>query len=448
MKFSGSLLLVLFFSVAASAQYQKPKPPVAKQLAADKKASAKGDVAAMASLGTYSYYGVGMPQNYTVARQWYTKAADKNDVNAMLMLADIYGEGEGVTKDSKLALDWYKKAATNGNVDAAYDIGLMYEEGDGVAVNMQEAVKWYQLAAQKGNVDAMMALGFCFMEGDGVPMDKKQGYDWFLKAVNAGVPEAMRYLGDYYAQADMGNDCSQAADWYMKAADAGDSLSLKAAGIIALKGDCLTLDKEKVATWMKAKADANNAEACFYMGGFYIEGIGVRKSAGKGMEMLIRDRELGHYTGFKRNFSTNNLFTLYNSGTLNESQQKRLFDWFQTMALSSNDDEMMAVVANIFINKENAAGNDYRAGLDWAMKSAEKGNPGGCFWVGFIYSKGLGDIKKDDIKAFSWLLKAAQKGDKDAMRMVSACYEKGTGTAKNPAKAAHWKAKAELETQE
>jgi TPR repeat protein len=62
-----------------------------------------------------------------------------------------------------------------------------------------------------------------------------------------------------------------------------------------------------------------------------------------------------------------------------------------------------------------------------------------------VYAKGLGDIKKNDTKAFTWLLKAAQKGDKDAMKMVSGFYEAGTGTERNLAKAKEWKARSEQE---
>jgi TPR repeat protein len=171
----------------------------------------------------------------------------------------------------------------------------------------------------------------------------------------------------------------------------------------------------------------------------------VPKDPEAGMNMMISDRENGKFGVVQRNFSTNNLFTLYNSGSLDAAQQKRLLKWFETYSVKTNDDEMMAVVANIYINKETASGNDYRAGLDWAMKSAERGNRVGCFWVGFVYAKGLGDIKKNDTKAFTWLLKAAQKGDKDAMKMVSGFYETGTGTERNLAKAKEWKTRSEQE---
>lgn len=445
MKFLVSVCLFVVFCFNCYSQNTKPVPPTAKQLAAEKAKAAKGNADAMFNLGEYYYSGFGVPKNYLTASQWYTKAAAKNHVEAMLMLGSMYEDGEGVKKDPKKALEWLKKAATKGNIDAANELGGMYEDGDGVPKDMVEAVKWYRIAADKGNADAMIALGFCYMEGDGVPADRNAGYNWFVKAAAAGDASAMRYLGDYFAQSDMGNDCLKAVEWYRKAADAGDTASVTPVAVTTMKGECVGIDKEDIAAWLKTQAAKNIPDACFYLGAFYIEGVGVPRNHGKAMDLLIKDRELTAHTRARRNFSTNNLLTLYNSGELDAEQSKKLLQWFEKTATKTNDDEMMAVIANIYINKEKAGGNDYRAGLDWATKSAERGNPGGCFWLGFIYSKGLGDIKKNDAKAFMWISKAAEKGDKDAMKMLSTFYEFGTGVERNKVKAAEWKVKAEKE---
>lgn len=446
MKFLTGICLLASLSFSSYAQVERPATPTAKQVAAEKARAGKGDVTAMYNMGCYYYYGMGVVKNFTTASQWLIKAANKDNIDAMLLLADIYDEGgTGIKKDPAKTLSWYKKAAQKGSADAAYELGEMYEEGNGVTKNMPEAVKWYKLAAGKGDVDAMIALGFCYMEGDGIPADHDAGYHSFIQAADAGSVDAMRYLGDYFATADMGNDCASALDWYMKAAGSGDTASIKPVGVMVMKDECPTADKASIAMWMRKLADKDNADACFYMGGFYITGTGVAKNPGRGMEYLIKDRELGAYTGVRRNFSTNNLLTLYNSGDLKAEQKQRLLDWFILTSIKTNDDEMMSVIANIYISMPNASGNDYRTGLDWAMRSAERGNPGGCFWVGFIYSKGMGDIKRNDAKAFTWISKAAQKGDKDAMAMLSTFYEFGTGTERNPAKAAEWKAKAEKE---
>jgi TPR repeat protein len=448
MKFVLFVFCFVLSFLSGYSQVSKPTQPTAKELATAKSLATKGDVPAMLNMGQYYYYGTGVVKNYVTARQWLTKAATKNNVTAMLLLGDMYGEGLGIKRDTVKALEWIKKAAEKGSADAAYQLGEMYETGEGAPENLQEAVKWYKVAAEKGDADAMIALGFCYMEGDGVPEDRMAGYDWFLKAAAKGEPTAMRYIGDYFSQSDMGNDCLQAIDWYMKAADAGDSLSVKPVGVTITKDECPTADKAAIAAWMKKLADNNNPDACFYMGGFYVMGIGVKRSAAKGMEMLIKEMELAKNSGAERNFSTNNLFTLYNSGKLTEEHQQRLLTWFEQTAGRTNDDEMMSVIANIYINKEAATTADYKTGFEWATKSAERGNPGGCFWLGFVYSKGLGAIKKDDVKAFAWLLKSAQKGDTDAMRMVSTCYESGTGIEKNRAKANEWKVKADAATEE
>lgn len=434
-------LFGLFFAVLSATAYcQLPQPakPTTKEFATVKAGAAKGKGDDMYRLGQYYYFGLGIKKNTTTSLRWLTKAAGKKNTDAMLFLAEMYDSGSGVAKDNAKALEWLKKAASNGSDETAYELGAMYEDGEGVAADMKEAVKWYTMAAEKGNVGAMVALGFCYMDGEGVATDRKVGYDWFVRAADKKDKLAMRYLGDYFAQADMGDDCAKAVKWYVKAVEAGDTASLRAAGAIAMKGDCPGLNTEEIAAWMRLRAAKSFPYACFFMGGFYIEGIGVEKNLDKGMEMLIKDHETGQYAEDERNFSTNNLFTLYNSGELSLTQKARLLRWFEQTADKDNDDEMMAVIANAYINKEQASGNDYRAGLDWAVKSSEKGNPGGCFWVAFIYYKGLGDIKQNDQKAFSWMLKAAKMGDKDAMKMVSTFYEYGTGTQPDRVAAAQW----------
>jgi TPR repeat protein len=183
------------------------------------------------------------------------------------------------------------------------------------------------------------------------------------------------------------------------------------------------------------------------MAGFYMEGIGVEKNPGVAMELLIKDREIRSKTGAQRNHATNNILLLYNSGDLSTTQMTRLLSWMEETARKTDDDEMMAVIANIYLTKENASTADYRIAMDYAMKSANKGNPGGCFWVGYMYSKGYGDIKRNEVNAFTWMLKAAEKGDHDAMRMVSNYYENGTGIEANPALAEEWKKRAGPEEQ-
>ncbi len=437
MKILFSLFLTVL-SVSVFSQSSQPAKPTSREFAAVKSGAAKGKAEDMCRLGQYYYYGLGTTKNLVTAKRWVDKSAAKGNVEAMLLLSDMYNSGVGAKKDNVKALEWMKKAALKGSEITAYELGAMYEDGEGVDADMKEAVRWYKVAAEKGSAGAMIALGFCYMDGEGVAVDRNIGYDWFMKAANKKDRLAMRYLGDYFAQADMGNDCAKAVSWYMKAVDAGDTASLRPAGAIAMKGDCPGLNEEEIATWMRLHAARKFPYACFFMGGFYIEGVGVEKNLDRGIDMLIKDHETGMYADDERNFSTNNLFTLYNSGELNLTQKARLLKWFEETARKDKDAEMMAVIANAYINKEQASGNDYRAGLDWAVNSAENGNPGGCFWVAFIYYKGLGDITQNDEKAFSWMLKAAKKGDKDAMKMVSTFYEYGTGTPVNNTAAAEW----------
>ena len=66
-------------------------------------------------LGGLYYDGLGVQQDFTVAREWYEKAAMLGGPRAMFSLGRLYEEGSGVPRDRDQARQWYQKA-----LDAGY----------------------------------------------------------------------------------------------------------------------------------------------------------------------------------------------------------------------------------------------------------------------------------------------------------------------------------------
>jgi len=66
----------------------------------------------------------------------------------------MYEKGLGVPQDYRKALEWYTKAAKQGNMNGQMNLGLMYEHGRAVKQDYAAAYDWYQKAAQQGNADA------------------------------------------------------------------------------------------------------------------------------------------------------------------------------------------------------------------------------------------------------------------------------------------------------
>jgi TPR repeat protein len=122
------------------------------------KAAAKDDATSMHLLGLLFASGLGVPQDFAKAREWYEKAAAKDNADAMVGLAGLYRNGQGVPRDDAKAREWLEKAAAKDYAEAMYWLGLLYENGQGVSQDYVKAREWYEKAAAKGNANAKMAL--------------------------------------------------------------------------------------------------------------------------------------------------------------------------------------------------------------------------------------------------------------------------------------------------
>ena len=70
-----------------------------------------GSAVAQSKLGDRYLQGLGVPQDYERAVNWYRRAAEDGCVVAQVALGDCYARGEGVLQDRVRAAEWYVKAA-------------------------------------------------------------------------------------------------------------------------------------------------------------------------------------------------------------------------------------------------------------------------------------------------------------------------------------------------
>jgi uncharacterized protein len=107
---------------------------------------------------------------------------------AQFVLGFIYNEGVGVPQDYAEAVNWYRKAADQGNADGQLSLGAMHSEGHGVLRDYAEAAKWYRRAASQGSTAAQLYLGVAYRDGRGVPQDYVEAHKWFNLAVSQLSP--------------------------------------------------------------------------------------------------------------------------------------------------------------------------------------------------------------------------------------------------------------------
>lgn len=82
-----------------------------------------------------------------------------------------------------------------------------------------------------------------------------------------------------------------------------------------------------------------------------------------------------------------------------------------------------------------------RKAVRWFTKAAKQGNLQAMWWLGDLYSGGLG-VRHNDRKAFLWYKRAAEGGYEDAMFTLGLLYQRGIGVKKNLGLAAEWYDKA------
>ena len=141
----------------------------------------KGDADAQFNLGVMYNNECGL-KNYAKAINWYKKAEEQGEIRAKILsglnseLSDIlakaetghanaqfhlgvrYETGLGVPQDYAKAIEWFEKSAEQGYADAQFALGMLYRNGFGLAKNEVKAVEWYSKAAKSGNVMALEAL--------------------------------------------------------------------------------------------------------------------------------------------------------------------------------------------------------------------------------------------------------------------------------------------------
>lgn len=106
------------------------------------KASAAGHPEVMNVLGARYQIGDGVPQNWTLAFQLWSRGASLDHATCCYNLGVAYTEGYGCRVDLDRAFECYRKAAALGSGDGLYKVGLAYWHGYGVPLDMAQAVDW------------------------------------------------------------------------------------------------------------------------------------------------------------------------------------------------------------------------------------------------------------------------------------------------------------------
>ena len=130
-------------AVATSQNNRAEEEATAKEV---RKSAEEGNASAQYRLGLLYDGGVGVPQDYRQAKEWFEKAAKQGHVGAQADLGTLYLQGAGAPQSVQMAMFWFSQAAEHGDGLACAKLGWMYAEGQGVIQDSVQAHMWYSLA--------------------------------------------------------------------------------------------------------------------------------------------------------------------------------------------------------------------------------------------------------------------------------------------------------------
>ena len=128
--------------------------------------------------------------NYEEAIRNWRPLADSGDQDAQFNLGHAYRLGRGVPQNMTLAEQWYERAARAGHVEAQAMYGLILFQNN----RRQEALPFIQRTAERGDRRAQYVYGTALFNGDVVARDWPRAYAFMSRAAAQGLPYAQSQL--------------------------------------------------------------------------------------------------------------------------------------------------------------------------------------------------------------------------------------------------------------
>jgi len=131
-------------------------------------------------------------QDYEGAVRIWRPLADRNDADAQYNLAQAYFLGRGVPQNMTLAEQWYARAARGGHEDAQANYGLLLFQNN----RQREAMPWIERAANRGDPRAQYVLGTALYNGEYIAQDLPRAYALMSRAAAQNLPPAVTQLAE------------------------------------------------------------------------------------------------------------------------------------------------------------------------------------------------------------------------------------------------------------
>lgn len=269
------------------------------------------------------------------------------------------------------------------------EIEAAWRRGDFVFV--RQGLK--QLAEETSQPFAQYRYGRVLIEGRGGPRDHKEAATWLHRAADQGQVEAAVLLARLY-------------------------LSNTAGGV--------ERNPEQAVVLFRTAAARGNAEAQYYLGLLYGQGVGVAANPVEALAWMQAAAESGHVA------SQFELSRIYARGLGTEEDPVKALRWLQEAA-GQGHLEAQYFLAHALDSGRGVA-QDRDAALNWLLRSAEGGFLSAKIALGKKYLKGEG-VSPNAAEALRWLGQGVEAGSLEASVALGLAFWRGDNLPANPQQA-------------
>jgi len=167
----------------------------------------------------------------------------------------------------------------------------------------------------------------------------------------------------------------------------------------ALYDNC---EEEKAVELFRKAADMGHADAQFYLGKYYFEGMCMTQDKAKGIELYRKAADGGNVNAMLV------LGDIYFKGKDAAKDETKAFELWKK-ATDTGDIMALHFMGNFYFT--DGANKNFSKAVEWYSKCAEKGFSFSMYNLGCCYEIGGYGIQQDYAKAAEWYSKGAAKGD-------------------------------------
>lgn len=190
-------------------------------------AMTEGYLAAWHNQGNLYAKGLGVPQDYAKAFEYFRYAAERGHPEDQHNLGVAYLKGRGVEVDFAAAREWFGRATDQNWAASINRLGLMHQLGQGGDADPLTAAFLFQRATNLGDRNAMVNLANAYRYGKGIDVNHARAVDLFERSALLGTRSAFMSLAIMYANGEgVEKDALTAAFWYTLASREGDEEAL------------------------------------------------------------------------------------------------------------------------------------------------------------------------------------------------------------------------------